>query len=154
MSEQTRKMPSKGTIAWFWTGRFVRLGMARRTEIDLHLPTDKCWACSMGGVIQRCHITPRCELPPDSKKADHPANIHLLCNRCHLNSEFLTGQSYWSWLLEFRSPVAQMATVLFRNSPMLAEIAFQELFGGDAPADVMEALAQANRRVVKSTVTA
>jgi hypothetical protein len=52
-----------------------------------------CWACEFGPVTTyRCHIKPLNE--GGSNDSD---NIHLLCEVCHRESEFLSGEAYIEW---------------------------------------------------------
>ncbi len=55
--------------------------------------TPTCMACGYHKGIQRAHVQPLCE------GGDHKlSNIHLLCRNCHVESEHLSGESYWSWM--------------------------------------------------------
>lgn len=60
------------------------------------LYAETCWACKLGFPVHvsfhRAHILPICE----GGSNDH-TNIHLLCSECHYDSEYLNGDSYWSW---------------------------------------------------------
>jgi hypothetical protein len=51
-------------------------------------------ACGIpkGGAV-RAHIVPRACGGPDTVE-----NLHILCDWCHHNSEFLEGDTYWRWL--------------------------------------------------------
>ncbi len=52
---------------------------------------NECFACGSCIDIQRCHIIPHwCGGSGDS------SNIHLLCAKCHVESEGI--KPYWTWL--------------------------------------------------------
>jgi hypothetical protein len=65
-----------------------------------------CFACGVNGkTIDSAHIVPRtqyceeflnCEV--NKENVNKPANIHLLCRLCHVESEMLIGIAYWHWL--------------------------------------------------------
>lgn len=84
-----------------------------------------CFACMAGRtILQRCHILPKCE-----GGSDDVENIHLLCVPCHLESEYLTGDLYWSWFLDRhyhisgitarRMAIASLITKAKENNPEL-----------------------------------
>ena len=56
-----------------------------------------CFACgcpdSVMGGLQRTHIKSRTQ-----GGKDEPSNLHLLCTKCHVESEYLSGRAYWNWL--------------------------------------------------------
>lgn len=79
-----RNMPSRRQIAAYWIGRHEKI----QDESD----ADYCFACGDHYRVERAHITPRTD-----GGADTVENLHILCASCHIESEFLTGESYWHW---------------------------------------------------------
>lgn len=52
-----------------------------------------CWACEYAPVMTyRCHIKALCEGGSNDSE-----NIHLLCDLCHKESEFFSGEIYDEW---------------------------------------------------------
>jgi len=84
-----KTMPSKQAIFDYW----INVLHGNHSLVELHEKNAwYCFACDCGGIVQRCHITPNCE--GGSEDVD---NLHLLCRECHLESEYISGDSYWSW---------------------------------------------------------
>jgi hypothetical protein len=55
---------------------------------------DICFACgAITEEIHRAHIVARC-----LGGGDKPDNLHLLCKWCHLSSEGMAGEEYFSWM--------------------------------------------------------
>ena len=84
-----KKMPSKHAITNYWVVNMPE----HLNECGESVNEKQCWACGDTLKIERCHITPRCDGGSDTVE-----NLHLLCSRCHVSSEFLRGDSYWDWL--------------------------------------------------------
>lgn len=87
-----RKMPSKRQVKDFWGDWLVEIG-----KFDSHRElnergTDYCFKCGFDLFTIRAHILPRCE-----GGSDTASNIHLLCDRCHVNSEELSEKAYFDW---------------------------------------------------------
>ena len=93
---QSRKMPHKNVIKREWENKFRFIEDFGWKE----LPTDACWKCGKDGYVERCHINSRYHTQDDS-----PSNLHLLCLKCHHESEMLygwkEGHAYYEW---FYSP--------------------------------------------------
>lgn len=51
-----------------------------------------CFACGRSEV-ERCHIVASVNGGPNDE-----SNLHLLCPRCHVESETIQGEHYWRWL--------------------------------------------------------
>lgn len=80
-----RLMPSKEAIACWW---------AINTHERIRATTSHCWCCGYPQLrLERAHITPRC-----MGGSDEPSNLHLLCSRCHVETEGLNEKSYWRFL--------------------------------------------------------
>lgn len=55
----------------------------------------QCFACGSVGngyCLERSHIVPLNEGGDNSA-----SNLHILCKKCHLESEYYIGESYWVW---------------------------------------------------------
>jgi hypothetical protein len=78
-------LPSEKAIRRYWA---EKLG-----ELDLETD-DACFACGTrtADTLHRAHILARVEGGSDT--AD---NLHMLCQWCHHDSEYLTGDDYWTW---------------------------------------------------------
>jgi len=99
----SKSMPSAKNIYEFWTsgeGKVILDGHGVQVPIQSRISDDgtkletvlTCFACGDRDV-QRCHIFPR------SKGGDNTVeNLHLLCGKCHVESEYLEGDFYWRWL--------------------------------------------------------
>ena len=86
-------------------GRFGR-GFAVRT----HFHKRYCFACgpfagSAKRVCQRSHILAVCD-----GGTDDVDNLHMLCDKCHSMSEFLSGNEYWQWLDDMNEQPAAWVT--------------------------------------------
>lgn len=100
MSEKSvRKMPSQKSIYKFWHQLGGREILSNHS-ITLEVQFDSfgktkldCFACGSSENIQRCHIDAR-----SVGGNDEVSNLHLLCARCHVESEMLSGERYWIWL--------------------------------------------------------
>ena len=63
-------------------------------NMDVCIDEGACFACGWNGSLERAHIVPRCE--GGSDEAD---NLHLLCGRCHHDSEYITNRAeYLDWI--------------------------------------------------------
>lgn len=78
-------MVTKKTIVRYWN-------CTLKGKIDVPFSEEQCFACGDTYIIERCHIIPR-----NSGGTDLVNNIHLLCKKCHIESEFLYGNVYWNW---------------------------------------------------------
>lgn len=57
-----------------------------------------CFACGRQRSLDRAHIEPY-----NGGENDVVENIHLLCKRCHDESEFLSGDAYFDWIKNKKS---------------------------------------------------
>jgi len=86
-----RKMPTKEVLWKYWSDHREQLGPNRDYSNEFEDDKISCFACGNIKNIERCHIVPMLF------GGDHdPQNLHLLCGRCHLESEGL--RLYWPWL--------------------------------------------------------
>ena len=89
---QKRKMPHENKIKREWENKFRFIEDFGWDE----LPTNACWKCGKDGYVERAHIWKRmCSFD------DSPSNLHLLCSKCHNESEHLSGfepgLAYYEW---------------------------------------------------------
>jgi len=97
-----RKLPSREKIIEYWFPILVRMGL----EIDDELVhRHQCFICANGHGLERAHIKAKCEGGSDDVK-----NLHILCKKCHFESEFISGKKYWKWY-RYRRNVAVYETV-------------------------------------------
>ncbi|MCL2094987.1 HNH endonuclease [Candidatus Saccharibacteria bacterium] len=55
---------------------------------------ERCWRCGYGRRLQRCHI-----VPVSLGGKDEPANLVLLCKRCHEEGPNVTDVDImWDWI--------------------------------------------------------
>ena len=88
------KMPAEKTIREFWTSKLIELDKFECND-DITTPDSgklPCFACGYFGHCDRCHILALCEGGNNSLE-----NIHMLCETCHQDSEYLSGDQYWIW---------------------------------------------------------
>jgi hypothetical protein len=83
-------MVTKAKIVEHWQARIEELGP---TPEKRDLSENECFACGDHLKIERAHI----------EKAQFGGsmgseNLHLLCRRCHTESELFSGGYYWAWL--------------------------------------------------------
>ncbi len=94
-----RKMPSQKVIYRFWHEKGGK-EILKNYAITVHVQQDvegkvkiDCFACGSTLDIQRCHIQAK-----STGGSDDESNLHLLCAKCHIESEMLSGERYWVWL--------------------------------------------------------
>lgn len=89
-----RKMPTKNAIRQYWAERLDQLFNRFDSLCDMTADGDACFGCGFvwAGGTERAHILARSEGGTDGEE-----NLHLLCRRCHCDSEFLSGEAYWAW---------------------------------------------------------
>lgn len=91
-------MPSNNRIHDYWKN-----GDGQRVlqSYGIEIPDQKkligeqviaCFACGRNEV-QRCHI-----VASVNGGSNDVSNLHLLCPRCHVESEIAQGEHYWQWL--------------------------------------------------------
>ncbi len=95
----SHRKPVRTTIAQaveYWSNRVDECGLSVDwSEADTH-----CWRCGCERNLQRCHIV------PDSLGGkDEPANIVLLCKRCHAEGPNVTDpEIMWDWIRAYAVP--------------------------------------------------
>ena len=96
---KSRKMPSQKSIYQYWhfeEGKQTLLerGIELENQSDIFgKPKLDCFACGDVLKIERCHI-----LAKTLGGTDEVSNLHLLCFKCHVESEFIGVHRYWIWL--------------------------------------------------------
>jgi len=94
-------------------------------EADTH-----CWRCGCEKHLQRCHI-----IPDSLGGKDEPANIVLLCRRCHAEGPNVTDtEIMWDWIRAYK--VAFCDT--FWSIGGMQE--YQFIYGKRVTAEMMEIL--------------
>lgn len=82
-------MPSKAKIREHWLPDLELLG-----KIDCDSTDRDCFCCGLTRELHRAHIKPLCQGGPNTVE-----NLHLLCVRCHYESENLSDEGYWAWFV-------------------------------------------------------
>lgn len=69
-------------------------------SVDAAEAHERCWRCGCKHNLERCHIV------PDSLGGrDEPANLVLLCARCHAENPNVTDpEIMWDWLKAYKVP--------------------------------------------------
>jgi len=69
-------------------------------SVDAAEAHELCWRCGCKKRLERCHIV------ADSLGGkDEPANLVLLCRRCHISSPNVTDpEIMWDWIKSYRVP--------------------------------------------------
>ena len=105
MSRQQRRMPSEKSIRRYWadTDLWQKKGYDSQEEF---VYSNSCFACGRFSnfSLEKAHITPRV-----NNGTDAVDNIHMLCIKCHTDSEYLEGDQYWQWLYS-RNIIAMMTS--------------------------------------------
>jgi hypothetical protein len=78
-------MPSKSAILKYWQD-------ADHDLDDGQFVPGQCFACGARAMLERAHIRPACR-----GGSNTPRNLHLLCRRCHIESEAHEAANYWKW---------------------------------------------------------
>ena len=85
-----RNMPSRKEIFNFWNGKIKSV-----------VNDNTCFKCGVTSIldkdiiiVDRAHILAVCE-----GGSDDLDNLHLLCRRCHRDSEVYSGKEYNLWFL-------------------------------------------------------
>jgi hypothetical protein len=73
----------------YWNDKIERLGPRKDGSFENEL--HACFACGSVRMLEVCHIIPRCYGGSDDLE-----NLHVLCKRCHGESEAL--KAYWPWI--------------------------------------------------------
>lgn len=89
-------MPCKKEIYDYWAERIDGLEWDRFNFGPL-MDEYCCFACGSYRRIERAHI-----VSLDQGGSNATSNLHLLCASCHVDSECLPEELYWSWLTRMR----------------------------------------------------
>jgi hypothetical protein len=85
-------MSTKKQLFEYWRLQKDRLGDIKDGWCGFDFDYIGCFACGdTRGGVQRCHI-----IPVVFGGGNDDENMHLLCARCHVESEGL--RDYWKWL--------------------------------------------------------
>ncbi len=116
-------MPTKAVILTYWIKNIP-------SELDDgQLINGQCFACMSSNKLERAHIK------AISQGGDNSAsNLHILCASCHLESEFISGETYWAWyrqkiwnepssLIKFMS----LANAILTTCPNIGEMTKDEI---------------------------
>ena len=93
-----RQMPSQNLIYQYWhfaegQQTLLERGIKLENQLDVFgKPKLDCFACGDVLKVERCHIVAK-TLGGD----DDVSNLHLLCAKCHVESEFIPASKYWIW---------------------------------------------------------
>ncbi len=108
-------MPKRVDIYDYWESRIDGLYEDRYNGGPLE-HYHCCFACGSYHRIERAHIVPLCD-----GGTNDASNLHLLCAKCHIDSETLVGDLYWAWLERMRE-----------TSPFIHEMKrYERLYGPD-----------------------
>lgn len=111
MSQNQKRsdMPKARDIRDFWAPKLFSL--RKILDVDQILDPwiglngakiESCFCCGATGKLERAHIKALVSGGDNSV-----SNIHILCKKCHLDSEGLSGDNYWRWFLscEWQDPL-------------------------------------------------
>lgn len=94
-----KRVPVKTTIhqaAQYWRQYIDESDLS----VDWSEAESHCWRCGCKRHLQRCHI-----VPDALGGKDEPANIVLLCKRCHAEGPNVTDPAImWDWIKAYRVP--------------------------------------------------
>ena len=76
---------TKKSINEFWSSSPI--------STYLNINGENCFACGLESTTDRAHIFPK-QIGGSAKVS----NLHLLCKKCHHESELLEGVAYWCWI--------------------------------------------------------
>lgn len=130
--------PHKKAIAHYWAPLLEEMG---KGYADDFIDGQACFACGQHcdgtghASIDRAHIKPVVKFRGKFPHAFD--NLHLLCTRCHVDSEYLEGDRYWRWFKQM-DLAGRMAINLMTANP---EVAAKLLLGDKAEA--LQALLEA-----------
>jgi len=95
----SKKQSIKTTIkeaVGYWSRRIDECGLS----VDWREADTHCWRCGCEKNLQRCHI-----IPHALGGRDEPANIVLLCSRCHAEGPNVSDpEIMWDWIRAYGVP--------------------------------------------------
>lgn len=77
-------------VAKHWAKRISIIKSHPENEFN---EAQRCFACLLPLPLQKAHI-----IPFNDTKDNSLENLHLLCQSCHRDSEFIQEDEYWEWL--------------------------------------------------------
>jgi len=87
--QRDRRNISRNKVYKYWEENTDKLGPLPSGICAIW--SDSCFACGNNRYLEVCHIVPRV-----FGGSDDASNLHILCKRCHGESEAL--KAYWLWL--------------------------------------------------------
>lgn len=145
-SQQSKRtdMPKTKAIKEFWAPRLFSL--RKILDVDEILEPWKstdgakietCFCCGATGKLERAHIK-ALALGGDNSVE----NIHLLCKKCHLDSEPLSGNSYWTWFLscERKDPLSHEYEHVYKSMGFNDLVSVSEYYLEKSSGDTESAL--------------
>jgi 5-methylcytosine-specific restriction endonuclease McrA len=76
-------------IVDYWKERQDECGLS----VDWGEAEERCWRCGYKKNLQRCHI-----IPDSLGGKDEPANLVLLCERCHIDAPNVESKTFmWDY---------------------------------------------------------
>ena len=95
----SERKPIRTTVAQavdYWSNRIDECALS----VDWSEANTHCWRCGCERNLQRCHI-----IPDSLGGKDEPANIVLLCKRCHAEGPNVTDpEVMWDWIRAYAVP--------------------------------------------------
>ena len=96
MSERKAIRTTIAQAVDYWSRRVDECGLS----VDWSEAGTHCWRCGCERNLQRCHI-----IPDSLGGKDEPANIVLLCKRCHAEGPNVTDpEVMWDWIRAYAVP--------------------------------------------------
>lgn len=93
LNKKNKRKPIKTTkkkIINYW----IRIQDECGLSIDWAEANERCWRCGYKAKLQRCHI-----IPESLGGKDEPANLVLLCTRCHIDAPNVESKTFmWDWI--------------------------------------------------------
>ena len=138
--KRSRHLPDKKRIVDFWESEHGHSIMLSRLGCEWAgtIYRGRCFACGIDEHVDRAHINARSQ-----GNSDHAENLHMLCNSCHQDSEYLYEDIYWTWFKnkykrDYREPFQ-----ILKDYVELLEVDMKDIFRAAAQDDFGLALEQA-----------
>ena len=102
-------MVGEKTIRIYWS-KHINLTKKGFDSVDEFMEKGTCFACGLHfRSLDRAHIIAKVEGGNDNVN-----NLHMLCDICHKDSEYLKGTKYWEWFYE-RTPCDMFISMAVRR---------------------------------------